>query len=130
MGYTFFCFSMDRLMTPSGAQPTVETESLLVQNVGRRDFSHGNSFRSKLEDHPLIDHAMMDSERRIALNQEVDVVLHDLGPEQDAVRFVSDLCGASIWTPSRNTSQRSISSPKKRAFLPKAKAKGFARTFR
>jgi hypothetical protein len=62
----------------------------LVQNVGRRDFSHGNSFRSELEDHPLIDHAMPYSERRLAINQEVDVVLHDLGPEQDAVRFVSD----------------------------------------
>jgi hypothetical protein len=36
-----------------------------------------------------LDHAM-DSQRRIDIDQEVDVVRHDLGLDQDAVRFVSN----------------------------------------
>ena len=82
---------MYRLMTASGAPPTVETKSLLVQSVERRDFSHGNSFRRNLEDRPLI--ALTTRwipNGWIDINQDVDVVRHDLGLDQDAVRFLSN----------------------------------------
>ena len=48
----------------------------------KADFSHGNSFRSNLEDRPLncLDRAIY-SELRIDINQEVDVVRYDLGFE-------------------------------------------------
>src|SRR5581483_1367707 len=41
------------LMTERGEPPTVEQNTLFVQRVGRRDFSFGNSCRSRREDRPF-----------------------------------------------------------------------------
>jgi len=109
-----------------------------------------------------LDHAMY-SQLRIDINQEVDVVRHDLGLEQDAVRFLSnfgnDLLEPQIdaidqhlapifrtkdhviLTRKDDVAIRSVLHPgiysegpynhqEGRAFLPMAKAKGFARAFR
>jgi hypothetical protein len=154
---------MHRSMTASGAPPTVETKSLLVQSVGRRDFSHANSFRRNLQDRPFIALTTMDSQRWIDTDQDVDVVRHDLGLEQDAVRFLSNF-GTDLFEPPLDAIDQYVGPifPTKdhvvptrkdhvalrsgrhpgihgnglynhqegRAFLPMAKAKGFARASR
>jgi hypothetical protein len=105
----------------------------------------------------------MDSEPRINLNQEVDVVRHDLGLGPDAVRFLSNF-GTDLLEPPLDAIDQHLAPifPTKdhvvltrkddvairsgryagiysnglynhqggRAFLPMAKAKGFARAFR
>jgi hypothetical protein len=105
----------------------------------------------------------VDSQRRIDINQDVDVVRRDLGLDQDAVRFLSNF-GTDLLEPPLDAIDQYVARifPTKdhvvltrkddvalrsgphpgihgsglvnhqegRAFLPMAKAKGFARAFR
>jgi hypothetical protein len=92
---------MYRLMTASGAPPhgrnevTVGPKRRKVR-FQRRTLVSQQPRRSPLND---LDRAIY-SELRVDINQQVDVVRHDLGLEQDAARFFShfgnDLLGPPI----------------------------------
>ena len=80
------------LTTDNGEPPTVETKYELVQSVGSRLLSQGNSCLRKPRRSPLgqLDE-LVDAELRIDLNEQVDVVGHDLKLDQLRLGLVDDV---------------------------------------